>query len=269
MKKLLALAAAALFCIGAGIEFILPKEDTFALNTTDNHFYWSPNREALDAATLYRLQNGVDRSKDACKTDNWTPSRFGGCGWANTEPYWPCLTESETGIKELSLKKAPEDVNKGREGSGDGVLLHSADGGASIVGALYDYWYQVKDLAVPEDTEAEQPVKQPRYYICAPSKGTIQTSHYACDGGRSMRFQYTYKRNGKDVTVMMTISNATCWYCCREKDPTNPKSGCDTIDGVTVYKANTPTSLKDRVMEAGQLLCIGNPDTCIMFTLVS
>lgn len=257
MKKLLALAAAALFCIGAGIEFILPKEDTFGLNTETASFYWSPNREALDAATLYKLQNGIDRSKDPCDTNNVTPSRYAGAMWADSAPYWPFIKED--GTAEISVEDYTSE-NDGRQ-QGSEVQLNKAQSSTSGTVSL-NWWVRAKGLASTQSTDGTSETKE-KYYICAPLQGTIETSHYACDGGHTMVFKYTY--DNKEYT--MTIQNAVCWYCCKGKTPSDPKSGCEEIDGVTMYKANTPTSLKGRVMEAGQLLCVADANTQIIFTV--
>lgn len=255
MKKLLALATATIFCIGAGIEFILPKEDTFAINTETDHFYWSPNKEALDAATLYRLQNGVDRSKDACKTENRTPSRYAGDGWADKSPYWPFILKDG---HELEITFASEyKDNEGRDESGISLGFQSITGKHEAHAAA---WYCASGLPEPANGEAS-----PQFYICAPATGEIDTSHYACDGGHTMQFVYELE----GVQYCMSIKNAVCWYCCEHKDPSNPKSGCDVIDGVTVYKANTPDSLRGRTMTAGQLLCVGDLSTVVMVEVVS
>ena len=243
---MLALAAAALFCIGAQIQFTLPKEDSFALNTVENQFYWSPNQEAIDAATLYKLQNGIDRSIDVCDIANRTPTRYNGEGgalWAQTSPYWPCIAKD--GSKEIPLKC---------DGTGDVKLVwNSGSQDPKDLTALYP-GYTIRVVGSTDD-----------FYICAPNKGTIETSHYQCDGGHTMRFRYDYG----GYTYEMTISNAVCWYCCEGKDPKSSRSGCEEVNGVIMYKANTQNSLKGRVMEAGQLLCVANSNTTIVVNVVS
>ena len=241
---MLALAAAALFCIGAQIQFTLPKEDSFALNTVENQFYWSPDQEAIDAATLYKLQNGVDRSIDVCDIANRTPTRYygdGGALWASTSPYWPCIAKD--GSKEIPLKCDENEGNEFQWNSGSGQ-----NAGKLFLG---------RTIRVDGSTDD--------FYICAPTKGTIETSHYQCDGGHTMRFRYDYG----GVTYEMVIENAVCWYCCEGKDPKSSRSGCEEVNGVIMYKANTQNSLKGRVMEAGQLLCVANSNTTIVVNVVS
>jgi hypothetical protein len=88
--------------------------------------------------------------------------------------------------------------------------------------------------------------------IYAPAAGKINTSHFACDYGHYM--EYMVERvTGGEATVLMTIKNAKCWYCCRNKAA--PEDGR--------YTATTKDSLKGQAMRTGDLLCVGQPGTTI------
>lgn len=246
MERLIAIATAAIFCISAGIEFIFPKADTFAFNTETDSFYWSPDKKSLDSATLYRLQNGVDRTIDACKTDQWVVGRNAGDGWGTASPYWFAVTADG---KEVSMRSdTPADGNT------TPLHFHSAKT-ETATNTLYTSTVYTADVA--EGGE---------YYICAPAYGEITSSHYDCDGGHT--FSFTYEGDDKQL-ISMSITDAKCWYCCRDKNPDSARSGCDVVNGNVIYKANTPTSLKGNSMGAGCCLVVATPKTQITFSIVS
>lgn len=241
MERLIAIATAAIFCISAGIEFIFPKADTFAFNTETDSFYWSPDKKSLDSATLYRLQNGVDRTIDACKTDQWVVGRNAGDGWGTASPYWFAVTADG---KEVGME--PTEV-----GTTTPLTFHKALAQVELCTGI------VYNGKVEEGGE---------YYICAPAAGEITSSHYDCDGGHT--FSFTYEGDNKQL-ISMSITDAKCWYCCRDKNPDSARSGCDVVNGNVIYKANTPTSLKGNSMGAGCCLVVATPETQITFSIVS
>lgn len=247
MKKLIAFLAAALFCIGAGVEYIKPKEDTFVLNTFDedgrplSYSYWSPNKDVQAAADIWRQQNGVSHAIAQCAIAPTTPKREGGDGWASVEPYWFAITTKEPATYFTTLSYPGTNYKK--------VQFYAASGGADTT---VEFPLNV-DVQVSLSDDKE-------FYICAPSRGTIETSHYDCDGGHRMVFRFALP----DATYLMSIEGAKCWYCCKDKDPNKAGSGCTLHeDGTVTYTANTTDSLKGKTMLAGQLLCVGTATTTI------
>ncbi len=273
MKKLLALAAAALFCIGAQIEFILPKEDVFSMNTADNQFYWSPSQEALDAATIYRLQNGVDPSAPVCKTEGFTVKRYGTAGWADVAPYWFAVARPAKDEEPTPNNLDYGTAAKATEGETVYVSTYEKPGTEDTItfwrktaqdeDAYVDIQCNLKlDTAysgVPELGDS-------LYYICAPADGKILTSHFACDNGHTMVYEFDYQiEPHKIVTIHMSIQNAYCWYCCRDKGADS--EGAETVDNTVYFKANTKSSLKGKEMTAGQLLVVANNKTAVTFSV--
>ena len=92
-------------------------------------------------------------------------------------------------------------------------------------------------------------------YIAAPASGKIMSSHFACDYGRSM--EYIFAWAGQQYAL--SITNAKCWYCCRNKK--EPVGGR--------YTATTSESLQGKDMPAGALLCVGQQGTKIVIGKVS
>ncbi len=249
---------------------MLPKEDTFTLNVGDSKYYWSPSKEATDAATIYRLKNGVDPAAPACETEGWIVKRYTGAGWAEKDPYWFAMENPPKDGDAASFnvdygtptpKTTPvtcylpdtADRNKAI------VFNRSLNGGPDNAECIleFDKTYSNPNV-IGEDG---------LYYICAPAEGTINTSHYACDNGHTMQYQFEYVfPNNKHCTVLMKIEDAYCWYCCRHKDPKGP--GATMVDGVPWFKANTGDSLKGKQMHAGQLLVMANKDTAITFSVL-
>lgn len=244
MKRLVSLLAALLFSITAGVEFINPKPDDFVLRVSkESSAYWSPgNEDNTSPAALYRLQFGAkDDGTPLCETAPMIPSRITstGTGWSVTAdtsdstqgpPWWFAITEGDSGCTNIAgafTDKSYHEIT-GEEGA-----------------ATSASW-------TPTDLEAGK-----RFYICAPAAGTIETSHYSCDYGQTMNFKYEMPNGTK---VIMSVRNAVCWYCCRNKS-------AETSDtGVEYFTANTKDSLKGKSMSAGALLMIGDVDTTISFT---
>lgn len=280
MKKLLALAAAAIFCIGAGIEFILPKEDTFALNTETDHFYWSPSEEALDAATLWSLSKGVDRSLAECKTDNWVPPRYeSGLRWGTGPLMWPFISTDAKYQLDSDVVGLSHDLTKyHREPQAN------ADYGTDKKAHNEDEWLDQNTVLLARVSSTGNTSARIEYgqkleftnqgsdfYICAPGEGTIETSHFACDFGSELLYRFNAGTYDAPVWVNMSIKGAKCWYCCRDKNPEDSNSGVhvDPDTGALRYTANSKDSLKGREMHTGDLLVVATKNTTVTFSLVS
>lgn len=242
MKRFIALISAALFSVFAGVEFVLPQKDFFALNTEEHTYYYSITDEVMDAATIYRLQYGTDSRTDACETANFTPHRTTDeVKWENNRPYW------------FAVSRPSDDTEPVEEYVDGSPYGHSgwSEGFPSNLDIIWTY-------------EGAEDI-----YICAPSEGNIRTSHYSCDYGATMEYEFTIS----GVTYLMSIKNAKCWYCCRNKDPNKASSGIMDMKDSTgairkAYQANTADSLKDREMAAGNLLVVGTTGTTVRISQV-
>lgn len=237
MKKLLAALIAALIAIGSGVEYIKPKEDLYAANTTTASSYWEPevvDRDG-DSAYFYSLYRSVfqvtDNSSPRCNTDTVVPVRSGqdAYKWIGNDLFW----------------FIQEDQGADNGGSSGQALKPPALSGTLSTGP-----FRCSDC-----------IGDSGYcYITTPCYGEIITSHFACDYGQELKFQFQYQGS----TWIMHIKGAVCWWCCRDK---RTSSG-QYLDKGT-YSANTKESLKGKTMAAGALLCVGDSGTTITFTKVS
>lgn len=243
MKKIIAALVAALVAIGAGLEYIGPKEDLFASNTDTGKSYWEPDRvdEGGDKAYFYNLYRSVfqvtDNSSPRCETKVVVPVRSGtdAYKWIENELFWF-----------LQEDKGADD------GQTTGAVLPSTGGVVPMDGdriKLDGAKYSLSDLGVSAGQHA---------YITAPCYGTVISSHFACNYGQELKFQFEYN----NATYVMTIENATCWWCCRNK------GGSSYLEAGS-YSANTTDSLKGTQMASGALLCVGNSGTTVTFKKVS
>lgn len=238
LKRALAMLFAVIFSVAAGIEFTLPKEDEFMLRTEDSTYYWSPADEngELNAADLYRLMYGtVDNTKPKCKTENYTPPRGG--VWPASPPYPFAIIQGD-GVDYVACPDHPD------------ATIKQAD---LTVSPLFESQYYVWQSS--EEVTGD-------IYICAPVTGTIETSHYSCDYGSHMSFEFEYDGG----VWLMVIDGAKCWYCCRDKADSDAAMAAD---GRTYYTANTSDSLKGHQVGAGQLLVVGDKNTVVKFTKTS
>lgn len=235
MKRAIALLMSAMFCVMAGIEFILPKDDNFTLNTDSEKSYFSPTGTELSAADLYRLQYGVDDDREPCDTAYFIPK---------------CTTFTATGQPPYYI------VYKKPATDGEAYVPVTSSG--DTIGFEYtafDGSRGVPVLKPTTDANRDTLDLTKDFYIVAPVEGHIKTSHFACDYGHTMDYEFDY--NSKHWK--MSITNAKCWFCCRDK--TEPESG--------MYTATTTDSMLDRFMYGGNLLCIGGPNTKISISEIS
>lgn len=256
MKRLLAALVAALVAIGTGVEYIKPKEDLYASNTQDSKYYWE-----LDSSTgsdsisyfssLYRSMYGVTGSgQERCETDPVTPVRTGEDPWTwgvSQDVFW--FVQADQGADQSSA----------------GAVYHPD--GWDTQDQLDGYTVKLgSNEPLDENNDGTQ-----HYYITAPAPGEILTSHFANSYGQTMEFQF----EADGHTYKMTINDATCWYCCRNKKATEDdvaagralKEGGYLLKGN--YSANTSNSLKGNFLASGSLLCVGEPGTIITFKKVS
>ena len=247
MKRAIAMLAALIFSIGAGVEFVLPQADYFALNTKDYTYYYSITQQAAGAADIYRLQYGTDDTTSPCETENFVPHRFGSdATWESAAPYWFAVKRPSA-----DTESVPGLAGKGGDWEKFGDIDYFWGDDHLVTESVWTY-------------EGEDEI-----YICAPVSGTIQTSHYSCDYGQELDFEFTLGGS----TYVMEIRHAKCWSCCRNKELDKEGSGATTDTDALgntryYYQANTQDSLKGRQMQAGSLLTVGVSGTTVHFVKI-
>lgn len=190
MKKLIALACAAVFAMFAGVEFVLPKDDEFYFNPatgTGDYFQVEIASSDVDYQSLYGQVHGF----------NW-------------------------GGQEMCDTTQRQDSRDSWKSLGDDGAISAAFGNAALSG-LYEP-VQTGDGATVE-TLASGGVKYTittdgDVNICAPASGKINTSHYACNYGSYMEYIISLSDGN---TFVVTIEGAKCWYCCAGKS--KPEDG--------------------------------------------
>ena len=207
MKRLVAGLLAALFTLFNGLDWIPPKVDSFTYDTEDFQAYYTPPEEGdSDYTALWReMYPSQGTSVEYCNTAPWVVSNR--TEWSTLEDFGFAIFLPTSNREDGT--EIPWTVD-----SENSACMYEA----------------------PSDSETE-------FYICAPATGTIATSHFACDYGRSMTFVFPYQGD----TYVLTVSGAKCWYCCRDKK--EPESG--------LYTATTSNSLKGTTIPSGGLLCVG------------
>lgn len=246
MKELLSIVMSVMFSVFSGLEIIAPKADAFLLNTPDAHSYWSPgSATTISDAELYRQQFKAIDERHPCETGNTIPTRTeadqDAGGWSSATPHYPCADIKGNWIDSAEM----------------------VDVGASCG---FDGWSSANELPTWASTPDTDwlwtcPENTGDMYIVAPVTGKLLSSHFACDYGQSLDFEFSYTIPGQmePSTYKMSIRNAKCWWCCRNKPV--PSNGC--------YTAATDDSLKGREMPAGTLLCIGKPGTKVTISYVN
>lgn len=240
MKKALAMLIAVLFSVGAGIEFILPKSDEFMLSTGEHKSYWSPGKgDELSAADLYRLVYGANTTSGAaCEISNYIPSR---AEWPRRSPVaFAIKAEQEEGVHALF----------------DSATITVADGDPIPTVSLSEPVDFGKGFVWTANSDCDE------FYICAPGEGTIATSHFACNYGATMEYHF---QDADGKVWKMVVSDAKCWYCCRNKSDTDINVSWDENSHRFYYTANTNDSLKDHKCSPGTLLMVGKANTTIKF----
>lgn len=282
--------AAALFAVFANVEYLQPKDDTFSRNVVDDngtvvsHSYYSPgNSSNVSAMDLYRMKYGSTSSAPKCDTDNVIPDRWH-IGWGTT-PYWFAVTAQQSigeGVDDrisfqcVASEEEHIKPESNKSESGFGADYHAIKDSGEKIGPMQwildrcDNGYTVKCDYVDTLT-VDQPAKDFTYWICAPEAGTILTSHYGCDYGHTMDYEFAKDGN----TYLMHIENARCWYCCRNKKATDANDidadGCMWNESTQqwYYQANTLDSLQGHQCTAACLLVLGTVNTQITFTKTS
>lgn len=214
MRRLLAIISAALTMAFAGLSWTTPKEDFYS--AVETYYQCSQHAKGEDYANLYARKYATTGSTEPCDITPTTMIR----------KVWESM--ADFGDDEHSLKQA-------------WIPVHPVDPDADAIqvtkpeNSVYIFYYK-------HETDGE-------FYISAPTAGMIQTSHFNCDWGHMMNFQFV---TGGYI-YNMEIKDAKCWYCCRDKK--EPESGN--------YKATTSDDLRGKNISEACLLCVGKQGTTV------
>lgn len=219
MSKVITMCLAAVFSLFMGLGVIQPKEDSFHFGSEDTAApYFLPAIQSADIQYKALYGELFGSSTEIAELCD-TTAVFGDVG-----------TYTEIGLRMPSWSAAiyePVDAS-----DGDKVTITTV-GTSSITYVLNE-----------------------TMDICAPARGTIQTSHFNCDYGSRMDFEIVLSDG---FSYLMEIRDAKCWYCCANK--TAPDDGR--------YTATISDDLKGTTMQAGELLCVGDVGTTVKISQIA